>query len=325
MALPRQVKQQMAEVEAIEKRLQEGEPVAPDEPTPAAPVEAPPAEPAPAAVIPPEPAVPPPATEPVQQAELELWKQRYSTLQGMYDADVHRVHAQNKDLTKELSDLKAQIEALKKAPVPAEKSVGSVTDKDEEQFGKELIDLQRRIAAETVTPLTSELNALKAENARLLEQLGKTGTDVASVSFEQKLRYAVPDFDAVNADPKWVAWLNEVDPILRAPRRTVAQAAFEAGDALAVKEYVELWKKSLPTANSARASSLQSELQSQVTPTRNSPAVPNADVNTKIYTAKEVDRLWARVTQLGRQGKTEEANKLDAELTAAYTSGRVTG
>ena len=305
-------------IEAYEKSLLEAKTVAPLDAIPVAPIGDEAFTDQHPNVTPMEPTVAPVLAD----DNNPTWKQRWSTLQGMYDADVHRVTAQNRELNQLVNDLNSTVDALK-VKQREEIQVSSVTDRDTEQFGAELIDLQRRVASEMVTPLTNELNVLKSENARLLAQVGQTGTEVASMSFESKLRQVIGDFDAVNTNPSWVSWLNEVDPILRAPRRTVAQVAFESGDALAVKEYVDLWRKTVPLGNT-KAETLQDELRSQVTPTRNSPAVPNAE-GKKTYTAAEADKAWARVTLLGRNGKYEEANKLDNELTEAYMQGRVKG
>lgn len=318
MGMPEQVRKQLEEVEAIEKTIQEPTPVTG---TPEV-VDTPPTTDTDAIATPPEQVVTPPVTEPNLQSELDVWKQRYSTLQGMYDADVKRVHTQNTKLMRENAELKATV-AKQAETVQETRNASSVTDKDKEQFGEDLIDLQRRVVSETVGPLTAEIATLKAENAKLLEQLGRTGSEIASLSFGQKLSIAVPDFESVNADPRWSEWLNAVDPMLRAPRRTVAQAAFDRGDVEAVKGYVDMWKSTLPATTSK--ANLQKELQSQVVPPKNSNSVPEVDPRLKTYTTAEADRLWRRVAELGRQGKTEEANKLDAELTAAYTSGRVVG
>ena len=318
MALPKQVEAQLRELEALEKQLTDAQNPAPADPTPnpAEPPQDP--QPAPAEPKPVEPT--PTPTEPVVAEE--KWEQKYKTLKGMYDAEVPRLHA-------DLRDLKAQVDALRKAaetkPVePAKPAVAEklVTDADVEAFGSDLIEVQRKVAREVAAEFRGELDAMRAENEKLREQLNSTGTQVSEASFEQRLYRMVPDFETVNADPKWIAWLNEVDPLLRAPRATVAQQAFNRGDAEGVAHYVAMFKKSIapvePTADKT------TELELQIQPNRSATSTPPTSQKGKVYTNADIEKMFRKATDLGVKGRTEEAKKLEAEIDAAFMEGRVT-
>lgn len=325
MALPRQVEAQLRELEALEKQLAQGQ-----EPTPPANLEAnleadpKPAEPsqnqqpAPAEPKPVEPT--PTPTEPVVADE--KWEQKYKTLKGMYDAEVPRLHA-------DLRELKAQVDSLRKAsetkpvePVKPKAAEKLVTDADVEAFGSDLIEVQRKVAREVAAEFRGELDAMRAENEKLREQLTSTGTQVSEASFEQRLYRMVPDFEAVNADPKWIAWLNEVDPLLRAPRSSVAQQAFNRGDAEGVAHYVAMFKKSVapvePTADKTE------ELERQIQPNRSATSTPPTSQKGKVYTNADIEKMFRKATDLGVKGRTDEAKKLEAEIDAAFMEGRVT-
>ena len=319
MALPKQVERDLKELEEYEKAQkpladpdqQEANTLA-DEAADPAPQEAPKAEDT-------------PTTEaaPSQSDELARWEQRYNSLQGKYNAEVPHLHAQNKQLQEQIDALKAQFDKAQEAkPAEAKKLV---TDEDVSSFGEDLIDVQRRVArdvfTEYVTPLQQEVELLKQEKQKLLEQVQGTSNQVAMTQFEARLRQAVPDFDQINADPRWVAWLDEMDPILRAPRRSVAQAAFDASDADAVAHYVSLFKQGQgqqPKAN-------RHELERQVAPTRSNAASSVSAPEGRVYTEAEASRQFNKVSELNRRGKYDEANKLEAELTNAYMHGRVRG
>lgn len=318
MALPRQVEAQLRELEALEKQLTDAQTPAPADPapTPAEPPQDP--QPAPAEPKPVEPT--PTPTEPVVAEE--KWEQKYKTLKGMYDAEVPRLHA-------DLRDLKAQVDNLRKAsetkpvepakPVTAEKLV---TDADVEAFGSDLIEVQRKVAREVAAEFRGELDAMRAENEKLREQLTSTGTQVSEASFEQRLYRMVPDFEAVNADPKWIAWLNEVDPLLRAPRSSVAQQAFNRGDAEGVAHYVAMFKKNTapvePTADKTE------ELERQIQPNRSATSTPPTSQKGKVYTNADIEKMFRKATDLGVKGRVDEAKKLEAEIDAAFMEGRVT-
>jgi hypothetical protein len=317
MALPRQVEAQLRELEALEKQLAEGQNPAPadPEPTPAEPPQDP--QPQPTEPKPVEPT--PTPTEPVVAEE--TWQQKYKTLKGMYDAEVPRLHA-------DLRDLKAQVDNLRKVseikPVePAKPAAATklVTDADVEAFGQDLIEVQRKVAREVASEFRGELDAMRAENEKLREQLTSTGTQVSEASFEQRLYRMVPDFEAVNADPKWIAWLNEVDPLLRAPRSSVAQQAFNRGDAEGVAHYVAMFKQTIAPVE--QKADKTEELERQLQPNRGATSAPPASQKGKVYTNADIEKMFRKAADLGTKGQTDAAKKLEAEIDAAYMEGRV--
>lgn len=318
MALPKQVEAQLRELEALEKQLNDAQNPAPADPAPT-PAE-PPQDPQPAPTEP-KPVEPTPTPADLSAAE-EKWEQKYKTLKGMYDAEVPRLHA-------DLRDLKAQVDNLRKAaetkpaePVKPAAPEKLVTDADVEAFGSDLIEVQRKVAREVAAEFRGELEAMRAENEKLREQLTTTGTQVSEASFEQRLYRLVPDFEAVNTDPKWIEWLNEVDPLIRAPRASVAQQAFNRGDAEGVAHYVALFKKS--TAPVEPIADKTEELERQIQPNRSATSAPPTSQKGKIYTNADIEKMFRKATDLGVKGRVEEARKLEAEIDAAFMEGRVT-
>jgi len=318
MALPKQVEAQLRELEALEKQLTDAQNPAPADPAPT--LAEPPQDPQPAPAEP-KPVEPTPTpTEPVVAEE--TWQQKYKTLKGMYDAEVHRLHA-------DLRELKAQVDSLRKAsetkPVePAKPKAAEklVTDADVEAFGSDLIEVQRKVAREVAAEFRGELDAMRAENDKLREQLTSTGTQVSEASFEQRLYRMVPDFEAVNADPKWIAWLNEVDPLLRAPRSSVAQQAFNRGDAEGVAHYVALFKQNSKPVEPA--ADRTEELERQLQPNRGATSAPPTSQKGKVYTNADIEKMFRKAADLGTKGQTDAAKKLEAEIDAAFMEGRVT-
>lgn len=302
MALPRNVAIATNDLAELEAQLTA--PVAPEEDLPEQPDA--PTDPAPEQPEPQEPVAPPdvPATDPE-----EKWESRYRHLQGKFDAEVPRLHAQ----VKELHAILAQRHEPQAPPQQAEPE-RYVTDEDVANYGDDYIDVHRRITLDTVRDLKTELATLKA-------QLERTGEQVDTVSFETKLAQAVPDFDTINANPEWVGWLNEVDPILRGPRRLVAQAAYARGDVEAVKAYVDLWKQIHTQPAADPKADRQQELRRQVQPSRTTASAPANSA--KLYSMAQATEVFDKMQRLVAQGRIEEANRLDAEISAAYNEGRV--
>lgn len=340
MALPKQVRQRLEEVEKLEASMQapEGsekptEPVATEtapeptpEPTPVEPTDE--GQTAPSAVEPAEPPVdegnePSKSSEPTDKGNESLWEHKYHRLQGKYDAEVPRLHQQIKDLSAMVENLRTQVEAPKEAPTadtPPEPEK-LVTDADIDEYGEALVDLQRRIAREE---FGKDLTALRQENAQLREMLERTGSQIGEMTFNQKLLQAVPDFEAVNADPRWAAWLDEYDPIIRAPRRAVAQDAFSREDATAVADYVKLFKSQLPQDKPKAAKpNRKSEVERQVQPTSASSTSTPRSQTARTYSTRQIESMFKKVAELGAKGRSEEAAKLENEIDSAYREGRV--
>jgi hypothetical protein len=317
MALPKQVQDQIDAVEAYEKQLTENQNPAPTEPD--SKQAEPTSEPAPESADP-KPVEPKP--EPTEPAVAEeTWQQKYKTLKGMYDAEVPRLHSDVRELKSQMEKFQRAAEAPK-PEVKTAKAEKLVTDADVEAFGSDLIEVQRKVAREVAMEFRGELDAMKAENDKLREQLNVTGNQVSEASFEQRLHRMVPDFQAVNVDPKWIAWLNEVDPLLRAPRMTVAQNAFNQGDAEGIAHYVGMFKQTIapvePTPSKAE------EIARQIQPNRSASSAPVASQKGKIFTDKDIQNMFKKAVELGSRGQPDKARELEAEIDAAYRDGRVT-
>lgn len=263
----------------------------------------------------------------------EKWEHKYRRLQGKYDAEVPRLHKQVKELQSALSQMQLQLQQPPPPPVappppppPAEKPAEPeryVSDEDVANYGEDFVDIQRRIALDATREMRKQIDELKAQLVAQNDQV----QNVQSFSFDTRLRLRIPDFDQVNADPSWVEWLNEVDPLIRGPRRMVAQEAYVRQDIEAVKSYVDLWRQSqTPVTPAAPKASRDQELQRQVQPNRaTAPTTPSAHNGKKVYNLTEANRVFADIQKLTSQGRFDDAQRLEAEISTAYAEGRIIG
>lgn len=331
MALPKQVQKQLDEVEEFEKQLEAQKDESKKKPSKK---KAPELEIVPEDTKGEEETKQPEAKSEKKEAKpadvepevgSDEFKQKYNTLRGKYDAEVPRLHQQVKELTDQLTSLKTEIEATKKAESEKPKEeVSYITDADREEYGDDLIEFQRRVAKDVAKSYDDKLEAQESEIAKLREQINATGSQVGEMSFSQKLNHLVPDFDTLDNDERWASWLNEYDPMIRGPRRDQAQAAFDSGDADAVAHYVKLFRESITPKEEVR-DDRQAELEKQVSPNRsaNSTVTKSAGRDAKIYSEKEIEKAWGKIRTMNSAGKYDDAAKLEAELTAAYVEGRV--
>ena len=325
MALPKQVQRQMAEIEAIEKQLKGEREVtdeAPDTDTVEKVVEtleAPEAQPVVEET--PKPEVAELEEQPKKPDEdAAVWKQKYKTLQGMYDKEVPQLHSKVKDMSTQLEELQASLKTKSEVVKQAERLV---TDDDVKNFGEDLIEVQRKVAREVAAEFQIKLDAMQSENNKMREQLGTTDSRVAESSFQNRLHRLVPDFDQLNDNPKWVAWLDEVDPVLRGPRRSVAQQAFATGDAEGVAHYVDLFRSVQVEPTPDEKPKQTQELERQIQPSRTASSSTPTSQSGKNYTNSQIEKMFKKAAILNGSGKFDEANKLEAEIDAAFTNGRV--
>lgn len=319
MALPRHVRAKIEEVENLEKQMK-GE-VAPEPEVVEEPAPEDPPESEPVGDEQPKPEPKPEPEEPKKPEDAEVWKQKYKTLQGMYDKEVPVLHTQVKDLKARVTELTTKLEKAE----AAKKQTSMVTDDDVKNFGEDLIEVQRKVAREVAAEFEGELDKLRTDNEALRKQLGVTETAVQQSSFETRLQRLVPDFVEVDADPRWIAWLDEVDPVLRAPRRTVAGDAFARGDADGVAHYVNMFKATIAQPEAKPNATKNKELERQIQPGRSAGSAAPVSNKAKAYTQTEVNGMLKRVVALNAAGRFDDANKLEAEIDSAYSQGRVTG
>jgi len=334
MALPKQIQAQLDEVEALEKQLAQGEETETIEPTEVKEkktskkakakdtkvdmTEVPVQREEPVAVEA-EPA------DDIPEEVSDSFKQKYSTLKGKYDAEVPRLHQQVRELSEQMKAIRE--EAVTAEKVKSEKPkerVSYVTDADRDEYGDDLIDFQRRVAKEHA----QEFEGRFEQQAKVIEELQKkistTDSQVGEQGFTQRLNALVPGFDQLDNDERWVSWLNEYDPMSRGPRRDQAQAAFDAGDAEAIAHYVSLFNGSVNPVDTSK-SDRQKELEKQVSPNRSAStaSTKSAGQSDKIYSTASSEKAWNKIRTLNTNGKYDEAEKLEAELTVAYMEGRV--
>lgn len=311
--LPKQIQ---AQVDAVADWEKPAEPVvAQDADKPAEPT-----------AVAPEPAAPV-VTDPPKPADPQ-WEHKFRTLQGMYNAHVPTLQNQVKELT-------AKIEELSKASTakpddPTDKSL--VTAQDEEAFGKDLIDVARRIAKEEFGKDRKEyLKQIAALNDKLEKTTGKVSEVAESNqrnSFEvflDKLGQRLPSWEAVQATEECQAWLDTRVPGANHSWDAALKNAANNQDVGAVVEVFGEFFKQYPQYNPVKpAAEPKPSLADQVSPTKaRGSAGPAAPAAKRIYSAQDYSDESMKQLRLAKAGKEKEADAIEKELNAALIEGRV--
>jgi cell division septum initiation protein DivIVA len=310
MGLPRAVQEAADAADALAAQMV-GDPSGNSEPTPNEPQE-------PAPQTPPEqqPVTPAPEHKPVD------WEHKYSTLKGMFDAEVPRLNAQNRELRESLTAMQNQIAQLQAPKEPPKAPTQLITDQDRESFGPDLVNLIERGVQQATSPLQSENERLRAELAQVKANVGSVAqqtAEQAEAAFYADLGRAVPSLVQTNQDPEFIAWLSEVDPIYGLPRKVALDNAADRRD---VARTANIFNAYLATkAPVQQATPPKNDLARQVAPARTRQSAPPETKQTLIWDTASINQFYEDL----RRGNipTDEAARLEADLQAAVAEGRV--
>lgn len=315
--LPKQLQAQADAAEQWDKATNPPEPADPTkvEQTPA-PAPEPVVVPAPVAQEPPKPADP-------------QWEHKFKTLQGMYNAHVPALQAQVKELSAKIEEL-GRVQPAKPAE-PDDKPL--VTSQDEEAFGKDLLDVARRIAKEEFSRERKEYQKMiSALNEKLEKTNGKVGEVVEKSErnsfdvFLDKLANRLPNWEQIQATDECQTWLDTRVPGTHITWDAALKAAANNQDVGSVVEVFGEFFKQYPQYNPVKPSvEPKSGLESQVSPNKarggSGPAAPAVK---KTYSAQEYSDESMKQLRLTKAGKYKEAEAIERELNAALLEGRVT-
>lgn len=254
----------------------------------------------------------------------ETWERKYLTLKGMYDAEVPRLHAQMRELNGQVQNLIAEnatAKAQQFAPQPTS-SKTLITEQDKEAFGSDLLDLIDRASEQKVaefrghnSQLMEEIKELKGKLGDVSERQGVSDQD----RFIAKLATQVPNWETLNVDQGFLAWLAEVDPIYGLPRQVALSNAYKSFDAdrtaIIFKQY-----QGMLAPTQQRPSQ---QLQSQVAPTRSrASSAPATSAGDKpIYSQDQIANFYNE--WIKGHIDPAEAERIEKDINAAYSEGRI--
>jgi hypothetical protein len=307
--LPRAVQRQLDQADATLAAMN----------TPAQPVVAepapPPADPAPPPLDPQPIADPPPAPPPVVPAPNE-WEQRYRSLQG--------IHRKTADDLRVLQGQFAQLESrLAPPPAPTEPPKPAADPKDVEAFGLDMVSMVQRIADQFIGSARQSIEArfqrVEGEVLQLRQAIEGTSQTVVKSNedrFFDAIQDAVPEWEQINTDARFIAYLGEVDPIYGLPRRAAlenAQANFDATRAVNVfKAFIATLPP--PPATAPPASP---------TPRGAGSPPPSAQPPVEFIKESVINGFYADVRRGLYRNRQQEAAALEAKYNAALSEGRV--
>ena len=259
-------------------------------------------------------------------------EQKYKTLQGMYNAEVPRLHADRRELTNRVQQLEQLIASMNAAPVkpqaPMEKLV---TAQDMEDYG-DSIEVMRRVFREEMSSKDSEINELRHLVRQMqgtvvpqVHQLSQSHAVSKEQRFWADLQTAIPDWQEINTSREFQSWLLEVDPLTGIPRQTYLDDAQRNMDARRVVNFFTAWKGMTGESDARTPTAAQPalELERQVAPGKGRSGGTKAQSEARTYNSEDIKKFFSGVQRGKYRGKEVERDRIERDIFAAQREGRI--
>lgn len=330
MAIPKQVREAEERSEQlIKERNQPATEPAPDATPNAEAAEAPPATP-PADTV----AEPTDDGPPEKQDRID-WKSKYHVLQGKYNAEVPRLHADLKaerdrvrETERQNAELRQEVAALQKAATAAPKGPTEVDEAISmlrQEYGEGVVERIEQIIAhrvgEAVKPLQGKVEQTEAERQARREneeQARKAG------DFADAVNKLVPDWERIDAMPEFKAYLAEVGSDGRSRQDELIDACRNY-DAAGAASIFTVFKHNHPAYQQLQSTKPRAKdppsLTAQVVP--ESSGRDRDTPTAKIWTRKEVTAFYHDLAQGKYRANPERATEIERDIEAAQRENRI--
>lgn len=244
------------------------------------------------------------------------YQQAYRTLQGKYNAEVPRLNQalaeqgkQNSDLKRQIDELSAKVSELSSSPkqdsVKILEDAGYQDDALITAFkaqNEQLAELQRK--NDKLQASLQELHGVKDRVARNEETQAQT----AAQRFITDIAAAIPDWEAVNDNPQFHAFLSQEEGLSGYTRQDTLSRAEKSLDAATAVKIFKAFKDSL------------TKRKENISP--NSRGSGSAPEGKRLFSREEVAQFYADLAR-GRIKQGPEAQAKEAEIIEAQREGRI--
>ena len=246
----------------------------------------------------------------------------------MYNADVPRLNAENRDLSSRVSQLEGLLgsmqEPAQQTPVQSEKLI---TDDDVKEYG-DSIAVMRKAAREEVSQEIAQLKQQLGQLQGVLPQVQQVQAQQkksGEQTFWSTIASEVPNWSDINNDPDFQSWLLAIDPLTGISRQTYLEDAQKNLDASRVVNFFRTWEGENGKTNTAQVdrTAQQSQLQKQVAPGRSRNNGVKASGQNRTYTPNDIQEFYADVRKGKYKGRDDERGRIERDIFAAQQEGRI--
>lgn len=273
-------------------------------------------------------------------AKAEDFEQKYRSLQGMYNAEVPRLHAQNRELRQRLDQMEQLLGTVSSSSTPTDNPGEApakptfITQRDVDEYG-ESIDVMRRAAKEEasayqreIADLRNMVTSLQSQLVPQVNQLSQRQAVSSEQAFWSDLQATVPNWKEINDNQDFQSWLLEVDPLTGISRQTYLEDAQRNLDSRRVASFFSMWpgNQQLSGQQPAKSRRNADELSRQVAPGRgrSGGARQSAPGSDKTYSRTDIAAFYGDVRTGKYKGRDDERQRIERDIFAAQRDGRIT-
>lgn len=199
--------------------------------------------------------------------------------------------------------------------------VTSLSEKERNLAGEDLVKVVTKIAREVTDGRLAETMPAITNRVDLLEMMGEDGYFLA-------LDEGVPNWKAVNDEPRFMAWLNQVDPSTNRLRLDRVKRAEAMRQGLLVVEIFRafLEGREIGAPKAVEPAPRPKGLDVLVDPGNGGGDAPAAaDGAKRNWSRREIKAHYDEKTRGDWRGREDEWRKIEIDINAAYREGRIRG
>ena len=299
-----------------------------------------PSQPAPAAPATPELAATP-GVEPAQPAPAEDWEHKFKVLQGKYNKELPEAARRAREAEERAASLEgtiANVNIAAQIEEPVAPRIEPTEGADPrsqllEDYGEEFVRGIEAAVVQTIQPYLARLDDKFQDVGKVFKEQTDAQARGQRHATIAQLGLGVPDWEQINRDPTFVAWLDEQDLFAAQRRGQLLQAAFDRGDAERVIRIFNAFKQEYGIGQSPQPAAdtppptngrAPSPLLAVASPGRGTATSPqSAAPGQRTWSRKDIVQLYRDRTEGRYRGREEEFRALERDMMAAQHDGRL--
>ena len=257
--------------------------------------------------------------EQTEPKKVEDWEKRYKNLRSSRDMKLYETKSQLSAALTTINGLQAQIQELRVAQPKVDPLEGVFTEEDTNALGDATVDAMRRVtqkATEAATrPLQEQLDIERTLRTEQTDRLAQQTKQEAYNIFISRVSKAVPDWERINYEDGFEAFLNEAD-VDGTQRKVYFSAAEDQGNAAQVIRYMQEYTSIKP----------KDKLADKITPTGEAAGATQVkEEGGKVETISQADinKFYDDLNRGKYKGRHTEALGIEAAIDKATMEGRI--
>lgn len=266
---------------------------------------------------------------------VEDWKKRFTNFKATADNTIYQLRKDNASLKSEIATLSEKNNSVTQELVSIKKQIQSkqkeesynelFTQEDRDILGSEAIDIFKKAVKKVAPPeeneelkaLKEELNIIKQDKIKRLKREKESVEEESFAKLRAKLSDLVSDWEQIDVDPKFIAFLDELDEIDLVPRKELFSNAVNNRSVRGVASFYESYKNQ-------RSPSKEEILSKKITPVgTKGESIDMDNNNNETFNINDYDKFMDDFARGKYKGKEKEAKIIEARYDRAFMEGRM--